>query len=50
MGALPFELPDGTHGADASVVLCARLRRHVVVTSDRDDLLRFDPGLRVVVV
>ena len=35
---------------DASVVLCARMRRQLVVTSDRDDLLRFDPGLRVVEV
>jgi len=35
---------------DASVVLCARLRRHVVLTSDAADLLRIDPGLRVVEV
>ena len=39
-----------TDVVDASVVLCARQRRQVVVTSDRDDLLRFDPGLRMVVV
>ena len=35
---------------DASVVLCARLRRHVVLTNDARDLLRIDPGLRVVEV
>ncbi len=39
-----------TDVVDASVVLCARMRRQLVVTSDRDDLLRFDPGLRVVEV
>lgn len=35
---------------DASVVLCARARRHVVVTSDPDDLRQLDPKLRLVVV
>jgi hypothetical protein len=35
---------------DASVVLCARVRRHVVLTSDAGDLLRIDPSLRVVEV
>lgn len=28
---------------DASVVLCARARRHRIVTSDPDDLRRLDP-------
>jgi hypothetical protein len=28
---------------DASVVLCARARRHRIVTSDPDDLARLDP-------
>lgn len=32
---------------DASVVWCARQRRHVVATSDPDDLLAIDPDLRV---
>ena len=32
---------------DASVVVCARLRRHSVVTSDRSDLSRLDPDLRL---
>jgi hypothetical protein len=35
---------------DVSVVLCARLRRQAVVTSDPGDLLRIDPGIRVVAV
>jgi hypothetical protein len=39
-----------TDVVDVSVVLCARLRRHAVVTGDRDDLLRIDPHLRVVEV
>lgn len=30
---------------DVSVVLCARLRGHAVVTSDPDDLAAIDPGL-----
>lgn len=30
---------------DASVVLCARRRGHVVLTSDPDDLLALDPTL-----
>jgi hypothetical protein len=30
---------------DATVVLCARARGHVVVTSDPDDLRRLDPSL-----
>jgi hypothetical protein len=33
---------------DASVVLCARVRRHGVLTSDPEDLLRLDPSLRCV--
>lgn len=33
---------------DASVVLCARQRGHVVLTSDPDDLRRLDPHLRLV--
>lgn len=32
---------------DASVVVCARLRRHSVVTSDPNDLARLDPELRL---
>ena len=32
---------------DASVIVCARLRRHSVVTSDRSDLSRLDPDLRL---
>jgi hypothetical protein len=39
-----------TDVVDASVVLCARLRRHVVLTSDPEDLLRIDPKLEVVAV
>jgi hypothetical protein len=30
------------------VALCARQRRHAVVTSDPDDMLRIDPGLAVI--
>jgi hypothetical protein len=33
---------------DASVALCAKERRHAVVTSDPDDLSRIDPGLPVI--
>jgi hypothetical protein len=33
---------------DASVVLCARSRGHVVITSDADDLRRLDPGIEFV--
>ncbi len=33
---------------DASVVLCARARRHAVVSSDPKDLTRLDPTLEVV--
>jgi hypothetical protein len=33
---------------DASVVLCARARGHVVLTSDVDDLLRLDASLRYI--
>lgn len=33
---------------DASVVVCARARGHAVVSSDRDDLERLDPDLRVI--
>ena len=35
---------------DASVVLCARMRRHPVVTSDRSDLARLEPSLELVEV
>jgi hypothetical protein len=35
---------------DASVVLCARTRKHRVLTSDPDDLLRLDPTLDLQVV
>jgi predicted nucleic acid-binding protein len=33
---------------DVHVALCARERRHAVVTSDPDDMLRIDPGLAVI--
>jgi hypothetical protein len=33
---------------DVHVMLCARERRHVVVTSDPDDMSRIDPGLPVI--
>jgi hypothetical protein len=33
---------------DASVVLCARRRGHGVMTSDPEDMLRLDRGIRVV--
>ncbi len=35
---------------DASVVVCARVNRQSVVTSDPDDLRRLDPDLRLEVV
>jgi predicted nucleic acid-binding protein len=35
---------------DASVVLCARRRRHRVVTSDAADIRRLDDGLALIVV
>jgi hypothetical protein len=35
---------------DASVVLCARLRGHTVLSSDPDDLRRLDPSLSVLIV
>jgi predicted nucleic acid-binding protein len=35
---------------DASVVVCARIHRQGVVTSDPDDLRRLDPDLRLEVV
>jgi len=35
---------------DASVVLCARARRHRIVTSDPDDLARLDPAASLIVV
>jgi hypothetical protein len=35
---------------DASVVLCARARRHAVMTSDAGDLRRLDRELRLVAV
>jgi predicted nucleic acid-binding protein len=33
---------------DASVVICARVRGHSVVTGDPDDLAALDPALRLV--
>jgi hypothetical protein len=33
---------------DASVVLCARARKHRVLTSDADDLRRLDPDLELI--
>ena len=33
---------------DVHVALCARERRHAVVTSDPDDMLRIDPALPVI--
>jgi hypothetical protein len=33
---------------DVHVAICARERRHAVVTSDPDDLFRIDPGLLVI--
>ncbi len=36
--------------ADAHVVICARRAHQAIVTSDRRDLLRLDPGLRLIVV
>jgi hypothetical protein len=35
---------------DASVVLCARARRHRIVTSDPDDLAHLDPAAALIVV
>jgi predicted nucleic acid-binding protein len=35
---------------DASVVVCARERRHTVVTSDAQDLRRIDPHLPIVAI
>jgi hypothetical protein len=35
---------------DASVVLCARARRHRIVTSDPRDLSRLDPAATLIVV
>jgi hypothetical protein len=35
---------------DASVVVCARMRGHIVVSSDPDDLHRLDPRLAVVAI
>jgi hypothetical protein len=35
---------------DASVVLCARARRHRIVTSDPDHLARLDPAASLIVV
>jgi hypothetical protein len=35
---------------DASVVVCARRYRQVVITSDPDDLRRLDPGLPLEVI
>lgn len=33
---------------DVHVALCARERRHAIVTSDPDDMSRIDPGLPVI--
>jgi hypothetical protein len=33
---------------DASVVLCARMRKHQILTGDVDDLLRLDPKAEVI--
>ncbi len=35
---------------DASVVVCARARRHSIATSDPDDLRRLDPKLELIEV
>lgn len=35
---------------DASVVLCARARKHRIVTSDPDDLAHLDPAASLIVV
>lgn len=35
---------------DASVVLCARSRKHIVVTSDPDDIRRLDSKLELIEV
>jgi hypothetical protein len=35
---------------DASVVVCARMRGHAVVTSDPQDVRRLDPGLALIVI
>jgi predicted nucleic acid-binding protein len=35
---------------DVHVAMCARERRHAVVTSDPDDLSRIDPGLPIISV
>jgi predicted nucleic acid-binding protein len=40
----------GSDVIDASVVVCARERAYLVVTSDADDLHRIDPRLPVVTV
>ncbi len=42
--------PGATDVIDASVVVCARERGHIVVTSDPDDLHRIDPRLAVVTI
>lgn len=35
---------------DASVVVCARMRGHAVITGDPDDLAALDPSLRLVIL
>ena len=35
---------------DVHVAMCAKERRHAVVTSDPDDLSRIDPGLAIISV
>jgi hypothetical protein len=33
---------------DASVVLCARMRKHVIMTGDREDILAIDPHATII--
>src|SRR5258706_16379290 len=35
---------------DAAVVICASMRRHVIVTSDPEDLARLDPAAQLIIV
>lgn len=35
---------------DVSVALCARTRRHQVITSDPDDIRRIDPTLEIIAI
>jgi hypothetical protein len=43
-------LRSATDVIDASVVLCARARRHRVATSDPDDMRRLDPRIEIIVI